>query len=98
MSGRNVLFAVLAASCCAFNLSADVTGTILGTVRDSSNAVVVRAIVTATNTATNFSKQTQSDSNGEYRLLALPAGHYSVTATARGFEQFVATGIELKVN
>jgi hypothetical protein len=78
--------------------SADVTGTILGTVTDSSNAVVVGAHVSATNTDTNFTRETVSDSDGAYRLLALPAGHYRVTATAPGFEQFVESGIEVKVN
>ncbi|MGI8959906.1 MAG: carboxypeptidase regulatory-like domain-containing protein [Bryobacteraceae bacterium] len=98
MNHKNLLFALLAAACCAFNLSADVTGTILGTVRDSSNAIVVGAQVSAMNTDTNFTKLGQSDSNGDYRLLALPAGRYKVTATAPGFEQFVTTDIDLKVN
>jgi Carboxypeptidase regulatory-like domain len=95
---KNLVFAVLAAACCVSNVSADVTGTILGTVRDSSNAIVVGAQVWATSTDTNFTKQAQSDSNGDYRLLALPSGKYKVTATAPGFEQFVTTDIDLKVN
>lgn len=78
--------------------SADVTGTILGTVTDSTNAVVVAAHVSATNIDTNFTRETVSDSDGAYRLLALPAGHYRVTATAPGFQQFVESGIEVKVN
>jgi hypothetical protein len=98
MTGKSLVFLAFAASCCVFNLSADVTGTILGTVRDSSNAIVVGAQVSATNTETNFTQQVSSGSDGGYRLLALPAGHYRVTATAQGFEQFVATGIEVKVN
>ena len=98
MKYRNVVFGIVAASCAALNLSADVTGSILGTVRDSSNAIVVGASIAATNTATNLTRQGVSDSNGEYHLLALPAGHYRVTAIARGFEQFVTTNIDLKVN
>ena len=98
MKYRNVVFGIVAASCAALNLSADVTGSILGTVRDSSNAIVVGASISATNTATNLTRQGVSDSNGEYRLLALPAGQYRVTAIARGFEQFVTTNIDLKVN
>jgi hypothetical protein len=78
--------------------SADVTGTILGTVTDSSNAVVVGAHVSATNVDTNFTREAVSDADGAYRLLALPAGHYRVTATAQGFQEFVESGIEVKVN
>lgn len=95
---RSFIFAVLAGCCAALHLSADVTGSILGTVRDSSGLIVVGATIAATNTATNFTRETVSGSSGEYRLLALPAGQYRVTATAPGFEQFVTTGIEVKVN
>jgi len=96
---RSCAFAVTILCCCAAQqLLADVTGSILGTVRDTSSAIVVGATITVTNTETNFSRQSQSDSNGEYRLLALPAGPYRLTATAPGFQQFVATDIALKVN
>ena len=98
MSCKHFALAVLAVACSVANLSADVTGTILGTVRDASHAVVPGATITATNTATNFTREATSDSAGEFRLIALPAGPYRVTATANGFDQFVATDIDLKVN
>ncbi len=79
-------------------MRADVTGTILGSVHDPSGATVVGAKVNATNIATNFVRETKSDSAGEYRLLALPPGKYRVSASATGFEQFTVTGIELNVN
>jgi hypothetical protein len=89
---------VLAAACFVAQLKADVTGTIVGVVRDASGATVVGAQITAANIATNFTRETKSDASGEFRLLALPPGPYRVTATATGFDQFVATGIDLKVN
>jgi hypothetical protein len=95
---RTLLSSILIAACAALNASADVTGTILGTVRDSSNAVVVAAKVAATNIDTNFVRETVSGSEGEYRLLALPPGNYKVITTAPGFEQFIATGITVRVN
>src|ERR1035438_9905220 len=91
---RVVLFAVLSAA----SLFADVTGTIFGVVRDKSQAVVAGAKVTATNVETNLSQDAASAPNGEYRLLALPAGTYKITASASGFQEFVTTGIDLKVN
>src|SRR4029077_7414953 len=36
--------------------------------------------------------------DGSYRILALPAGTYKVTATASGFQQFTTTDIDVKVN
>ena len=98
MNRKNLVFAVLAAACCVLNLSADVTGTILGTVRDSSNAIVVGARIVATNTETNLIRKITSDADGSYRILALPAGKYNVTATASGFQMYTTTGIDLKVN
>jgi hypothetical protein len=95
---RTFIFSFLTAACLAVNLSADVTGTISGVVRDTSQAIVVGARVSATNVETNFSRESVSGSDGEFRLLALPPGHYRVSATAAGFEQFVATGINLQVN
>jgi len=67
---------------------ADVTGSILGVVRDSTNAVVVGANVVATHVETNFSKRATSGPDGTYRILALPAGTYKVTAQASGFTIF----------
>lgn len=78
--------------------SADVTGSILGVVRDRSNAVVVGARVTATQAETNFNKTATSGPDGSYRILALPAGRYRVTAEAAGFQLFTTTDIDLKVN
>jgi hypothetical protein len=77
---------------------ADVTGSILGVVRDRSQAVVTGAHVTVTNAQTNYSQETTSAADGSYRILALPVGNYKLTATAAGFGPFTATDIVLKVN
>ena len=79
-------------------LLADVTGSILGVVRDPSQAVIKQARVTVTNTQTNLSEQTVTADDGSYRFLALPAGIYKVNVTTPGFQQFNATDIVLKVN
>ncbi|HJY06867.1 MAG TPA: carboxypeptidase-like regulatory domain-containing protein, partial [Bryobacteraceae bacterium] len=98
MTISNLLRAAALTACVSASLWADVTGNILGSVRDSSSAIVVGAQVVATNIDTNFTKQVVSNTEGEYRLLALPPGHYNITATAPGFQQFVESGIEVKVN
>jgi len=77
---------------------ADVTGSILGVVHDKTQAVVAGAQIVATNAENNLTRDTVSGPDGSYRLLALPAGTYKVTATAAGFQQFVTTGIDVKVN
>src|SRR5437660_5759673 len=79
-------------------LRADVTGSILGVVRDATQAVVAGARIVATNAETNLNRETISAADGSYRLLALPAGTYKVTATASGFQQFTTSNIDVRVN
>src|SRR5882672_8451474 len=79
-------------------LRAYVTGSILGVVHDRTQAVVAGARIVATNVETNFKQETVSSADGSYQILALPAGNYKLTATAPGFQQFITTDIELKVN
>ncbi len=98
MSRSKLAFALLLFSLGGMNLLGDVTGTISGIVHDSSGAVVTGASVVATEGTTNFTRTTTSASNGEFRLLALPPGKYTVAATAAGFERFITTDITLQVN
>ncbi|MGA2576994.1 MAG: TonB-dependent receptor [Bryobacteraceae bacterium] len=102
MQGRHRLTCILPLLFAALLLPdvvrADVTGSILGVVRDRTNAVVVGAHVVATNVETNFSKPAASGPDGTYRILALPAGTYKVVAEASGFERFTTTNIDVKVN
>jgi len=79
-------------------LCAEVTGSILGSVRDTTSAVVIAAKVRVTNVETNLVRDVQTDAAGQYRFLVLPAGKYELTITAEGFQQFTSTGIELTVN
>ncbi|MBL8177613.1 MAG: carboxypeptidase regulatory-like domain-containing protein [Bryobacterales bacterium] len=79
-------------------LFGQVTGTVLGSVLDESNAAVPSAAVTVTNTGTNESRQTSTDATGNYIVTALPVGQYRVEVRAQGFKAFVATGITLEVN
>src|SRR5437667_3732956 len=79
-------------------LRADVTGSILGVVRDSTQGVVAGAHIVATNVHTNLQQETVSAADGSYRILALPAGSYKLTVTAAGFRTFTETDIEVRVN
>src|SRR5579863_4971663 len=79
-------------------LWADVTGSISGYVRDKSGAVLPNASVTAEQPATGYKRTVTSDAAGQYSILALPPGHYSLSATAPNFERAVIANIDLKVN
>jgi hypothetical protein len=74
------------------------TATILGTVTDSSGAVVPGANVTATNQLTGFSRSAKTSADGTYLIQFLPIGNnYRIQAEAFGFKTYVRTGIILEV-
>lgn len=83
----------------AQTLLGSVTGSILGTVRDPSGAVVPGAEVTVRNSNTGSTRRTVSNSSGGYEFLDLPVGsNYSVEVRAHGFSRMVQTHITLLVN
>jgi hypothetical protein len=87
---------LLLASVC---LAQEITGTIVGTVKDPGGAVVPKATVTVTNTDKNVVVRTvQTDANGAYVAPLLPIGHYSVAVMADGFKKAAQTNIELNVS
>jgi hypothetical protein len=77
--------------------SGGATGTIVGTVVDSSGALVVGAKVTITEAATNAAQATTTSGSGTFALTSLKPGGYNVTATAPGFETSSALNVNLVV-
>ncbi|WP_174240677.1 TonB-dependent receptor [Granulicella sp. S156] len=62
------------------------TGSVAGTVTDSTGAVIPGANVTATSTDNGLKLTAQSSSSGEFKILAVPRGHYTVLIAAKGFQ------------
>ncbi len=76
---------------------AQTTGQITGTVRDNTGAVVNGAKVTITDTAKGITRETTSNSSGEYLVSGLGAATYDLNVTAPGFKAFSAKGVVLQV-
>jgi hypothetical protein len=78
-----------------------VTGTILGTVRDSSGAALAGATLTLVNEGTGFSRTVATDAQGEYTAPLMPTGTYVVTGEMSGFKKVsianVHVGVDQKV-
>ena len=66
-------------------------GTILGTVTDSSGAVVPKASIEVTNVGTAVTQSTVTNDSGEYSVPSLHPDQYSVTVKMSGFQASVAT-------
>src|SRR6201997_900390 len=79
-------------------LWADVTGSISGYVRDKSGAVLANASVTVVQAATGYTRTVKTDVAGQYSLLALPPGHYRLTATLDRFQREIIDAVDLNVN
>src|SRR2546425_10292073 len=73
-------------------------GTILGTVRDTTGAVVPGATITVTNVATNVSRTAVTNETGDFVIPEPTVGSYSVTASVAGFKKEVLTGLDLNVD
>src|ERR1019366_4672328 len=74
-----------------------ISGDLAGTVRDQSGAVVANASIEATNLATGFKLTAKANTAGEYHFVNLPAGHYSLQASAAGMKGGYAD-IEVALN
>ena len=66
------------------------TGTILGKVTDSTNAVVANASVTVANTDTGRTRKLQTNNDGEYTAPELQPGPYKITIEAPAFGTKIA--------
>jgi len=75
-----------------------ITGSIRGTVTDSSGAIVQSAAVTARQVETGLARTTFADHTGAFVLVELPVGHYRLTVEAKGFQEYIQDGITLDVN
>ena len=80
-------WAVLAILLSAVVYAQETTGSISGTITDSSGASVKGATVTLTNTATGIQQTKQTDSEGKYEFPSVQIGSYQVVAEAQGFDR-----------
>ena len=83
--------------CSSLSMFSQGTGSITGTVRDNSGAVVPNASVTITNTQQGTVYKTTTNADGQYLQAAIPPGTYDVNITATGFNDFQTKGIVLRV-
>jgi carboxypeptidase family protein len=73
-------------------------GTISGTVKDASSAVVEDAAVTALNINTGVPQQLTTNGSGFYSFPNLPIGRYTLTIEKSGFKSYQRTGITIDAN
>ena len=74
------------------------TADLVGTIKDSSHAVLPGARVTVTNQATGVSRSATTGPDGNYIFTSLQPGTYTLSAEIAGFRKVERTGVQLQVN
>ena len=77
---------------------AGVGGSISGTVKDASGAVVPNAAVNAINVETGVQHPAATNGQGFYSLANLPVGHYKIVIQKTGFKPYQRIGITVDTN
>jgi hypothetical protein len=90
-----VAVALTAAAVPAAAQSQAMNGTIEGTVRDNTGAILPGVTVTVTNTDTGLQRVIVTNEEGVFRAPLLPLGTYQVAAELQGFKKFEQRGISL---
>jgi hypothetical protein len=75
-----------------------VTGSLVGTVTDSSGGTVANAKVTITEVNTGISRTMQTNESGNYTFATLEPGVFRVSIEQAGFRTAVKDGVNLLVN
>jgi len=83
---------------CAAASWAGVTGSVSGTVKDSSGAVIAFADVSAVSLGSGVCLSVKSDDRGFYTFPVLLIGRYDVVATHSGFKPYRRTGVIVDAN
>src|SRR5687767_5179273 len=76
----------------------EITGTIVGTVLDSTGASLPGATVSVKNLDTGVVRDFQTTETGRYTAPFLTVGAYELTVTLTGFQPYTAKGIAVHVN
>jgi hypothetical protein len=71
---------------------------VLGTIRDSSGAVLAKSVVVLTNQDTGIQAKTLTDDGGTYTFSNVKIGMYAVAAEAAGFSPVTARNVRVNVN
>src|SRR5258706_13787835 len=93
---RVFLSIVLPTAIAAAASAQDFRGGITGRVTDESGGRLPGVTVTATNVATNVASTTTTNGEGDYNILYLTPGMYTLTSELSGFKKTVRESVEVR--
>src|SRR5689334_3341510 len=90
-----IALTLLALAATAAAQSQAINGSIEGTVKDNTGAILPGVTVTVTNTDTGAQRVVITNEEGAYRAPLLPLGTYQISAELQGFKKFEQRGVTL---
>ena len=93
-----LIFSFAAFMLSAISLWANAGGSVSGTVKDGSGAVISSATVEATNIDTGVQARVATNSRGFYSFPGLPVGRYNIDVKRTGFKPYQRTGVTIYTN
>ena len=87
-----VLFLALVSTC---GWSQTQLGTVFGTITDPTDAVIPGAQVTVSSVSTGSKRDAFTDTKGQYYVVGLPTGKYTVRIDKEGFQTAIREGITI---
>src|SRR5437867_2341107 len=90
--GGTGIVALIAVRTC-LTIAQTSTATILGTVKDTSGALIPGVSITVEHTETGQTRTVISSETGDYNVPLLPVGAYEISTSMPGFKQQVRSGI-----
>src|SRR6266545_8292589 len=73
-------------------------GTVVGNVKDTSQAAVPGATVTIINPKTNVTREAITNESGTYSVSNVIPGSYTVKVALTGFKEFLQTDVQVTIN
>ena len=73
-------------------------GTLVGTVEDSSHAMVPRAAVRLASPETGLTRETSTDAGGRFQFTNVLPGAYTLNVSQTGFRSYSQTGVGVTIN
>jgi hypothetical protein len=91
--GKFTVALVLSLLLCGPLMAQITSGTIFGSVRDQSGAVIPGATITLANAAVGFTRTVTTNGTGDFVAPDVPIGSYTITVSAKGFSNLVKTDV-----
>src|SRR5262245_42273821 len=75
-----------------------INGTIVGTITDSTGAVVVNAKIAMVEVNTNLNRSTVANESGNFSFANVPQGKYTVSVEQAGFRKTTRENVDVTIN